>query len=151
MSEFDSTPIEPYRNQLTSFQSFSSLERDDCCLWDYYYDLASEQNFENGYLNNMNFDDWMRYFYMMDLVEKGVRLTPLVTSGSLGNSSDQDKVYILGLANEILSKVYDDRDYSVYTDEMVDRIFKELDRHLGELQEKWRKEDEERDRSLGIR
>ena len=151
MSEFDSTPIDPYRNQLTRFPSFSSLERDDCCLWDYYYDLTSEQNSENGYLNNMNFDDWMRYFYMMDLVDKGVKLIPLVTSGSLGNSSDQDKVYILGLANEILSKVYDDRGYSVYTDEMVDRIFKGLDSYLEELKRKWEKEDEERDRALGIR
>jgi len=140
MSAFDSTPIDTYRNQLTRFQSFSSLERDDCCLWDYYYDLASEQNFENGYLNNMNFDDWMRYFYMMDLIEKGVRLIPLVTSGSLDDSSDQDKVYILGLANEILSKVYDDRDYSAYNDEMVDRIFRGLDSHLEELKRKWEKQ-----------
>lgn len=151
MSELDSTPIDPYRNQLNKYPSYSRLEKEDYELYAYYRDLSKDQN-AGDYIGMVcYFEDWMRYYYMMDLVEKGVRLIPLVTSGSLDDSSDQDKVYILGLANEILSKVYDVRDYSVYTDEMVDRIFKELDRHLGELKEKWRKEDEERDRSLGIR
>jgi hypothetical protein len=151
MSEFDSTPIDPYRNQLNKYPPCSRLEKDDYELYAYYRDLSKEQN-AGDYIGMVcYFEDWMRYYYMMDLIDKGVRLIPLVTSGSLEDSSDQDKVYILGLANEILSKVYDDRDYSVYTEEMVDRIFKGLDSYLEELKRKWEKEDEERDRALGIR
>lgn len=136
MSEFNSTAPIKYRNQLGKYPTIQELERADWDLFTYYRDLANDQCDDYDYV-----PDWIRYFYMKDLVDKGVRLIPLVSSSSVEELSDEGRVYIFGLANEILEKAYGDKDHSAYNEEIIDLIFKANDLYIRELMDKWSKEE----------
>jgi len=136
MSEFNSSAPVKYRNQLGKYPPIQELEKADWDLFTYYRDLAIEQCDDYDYVN-----DWILYFYMRDLVDKGVRLIPLTVSSSLEDCSDEGRVYILGLANEILEKVYGDKTDPAYTDEILELIFKAIHLYVRELMDKWSKEE----------
>lgn len=136
MSGFNSSAPIKYRNQLGKYPTIQELERADWDLFTYYRDLANDQCDDYDYA-----PDWIRYFYMKDLVDKGVRLIPLVSSSSVEELSDEGRVYIFGLANEILEKVYGDKDHSAYNEEIIELIFKANDLYIRELMDKWSKEE----------
>jgi hypothetical protein len=123
MSEFNSSAPIKYRNQLGKYPPIQELEKADWDLFAYYRDLAIEQC-----------DDY-------DYVDKGVRLIPLTTSPSLESCSDEGRVYILGLANEIIEKVYGNKADPAYTDEILELIFKANHAYVRELMDKWSEEE----------
>lgn len=140
MSECNSTVLNQYRKQLNSMVDFSSMKEDDPLLWDYYYDLSIEQSTEGKYVNELYFEDWMRYFYMKDLIEKVARLIPLVHAKNIGSCTEQERAYILGAVDEVLSKEYYGKDPSLYNKEAIERLFSAIDDHKTELLNKWRSE-----------